>query len=1017
MKRTPKTPALAKMAMLLLFAIGAVAVLGTNTISAQELGRTITSPFGIARQPSTSESGSDGDTFVDPETGEVGHIIRNPFGVANPEGVDTGIDIPDDAGEEVGGIITSPFGVPASDDIDTGVDVFDEDEEYLISLPDDEESDAEDSEDVDEVDDETSDDVKELEEEAAGTTTEKYVPVIDNPIRGVEFESFSFTLTGASGNISIDSEVDNISDAPMLYVATGSNLDLVLTGTTTMQSDRATISIVNATNNFPSNEFALQEISFDNNDHTIVFKHNVSSSLYNGSYNVTVSYRHSDVTVTRCLKVEIVGFRLQMPRKIIGVNNLDRDRDGVPDFADGFDCVNGGVSAAGKSAPFAELKLAVLSDIVNSDYAVEFCFDESPYTVIRNGDNTEANPYCYKPEEFGQLRIWTKDGGEARLKAPITATSPGDCVPRNTTIPLNKLFSGTAQANTPLETTLYVEAINPSTTFGGSPITVKLYKNGMERINNSIPTTAVKVSAVTPNETSDGSKAIKIMIETDINAEKLIDPVSYLTTRYYTTAQKSDHQVNITATIEPQISGVPVYFEVIDPDDLSPYEGKALENGITIKEENLVANDNQDPLKSMLDEAKQEEPLEQDELREQEESQQEEEEPPKDYTSFQTCLSARSATTDEHGKATVVLDITNQYSGDNYIVRSSCIDPGRIDQEKLRPFDKYSIDPPPVSGNTNNKKLDSLQYKDKTTIAQTALLVAWKRTYIEHANMFKMGATVTIEKNSGFSDLTVDNTEDFFGETSPGANDGTEVIIFFQISDGIVMLEQRVVSKTDNAITLNACLPVNIPQYSGVKLKNNSECFANDTSYLVNAFGGDVGGIDGGAFIEFRDIGTHYVPKYTEFSPNPELPGDPEQTAVLNMYYYANSWRMFFGLSNTMLLVAAKRHYLDNILGVTNPNLWMSFVMNEKNAKNVISLIDLDKRKLTVAHEMGHIWRTKGEHIDQEDAFIEYQNHEATDDCAMTNKPNRNNSIAEFCIDCLNHFRKYKSFTPKRRPF
>ena len=79
-----------------------------------------------------------------------------------------------------------------------------------------------------------------------------------------------------------------------------------------------------------------------------------------GSYNVTVSYRHSDVTVTRCLKVEIVGFRLQMPRKIIGVNNLDRDRDGVPDFADGFDCVNGGVSAAGKSAPFAELKLAVL---------------------------------------------------------------------------------------------------------------------------------------------------------------------------------------------------------------------------------------------------------------------------------------------------------------------------------------------------------------------------------------------------------------------------------------------------------------------------------------------------------------------------------------------------------------------------------------------------------------------------------------------------------------------------------
>ena len=227
MKRTPKTPALAKLAMLLLFAIAAVAILDTTSISAQEPGRTITSPFGVANPymnaSNASESGSDGDTFVDPETGEVGHIIRNPFGVANPEGVDTGIDIPDDAGEEVGGIITSPFGVPASDDIDTGVDVFDEDEEYLISLPDDEESEVEESENVDEVDDETSDDEKEIEEESAGTTTEKYVPVIDNPIRGVEFESFSFTLTGASGNISIDSEVDNISDAPMLYVASCSN--------------------------------------------------------------------------------------------------------------------------------------------------------------------------------------------------------------------------------------------------------------------------------------------------------------------------------------------------------------------------------------------------------------------------------------------------------------------------------------------------------------------------------------------------------------------------------------------------------------------------------------------------------------------------------------------------------------------------------------------------------------------------------------------------------------------------
>ena len=221
--------------------LASFAILETTSISAQEQGKTITSPFGVANPymntSDSSESGSDGDTFVDPETGEVGHIIRNPFGQANPDGVDTGIDIPDsgdeevghiirnpfgqanpdgvdtgidipDSGEEVGGIITSPFGVPASDDIDTGVDVLDEDEEYLISLPDDEESEVEESENVDEVDDETSDDVKELEKELAEATTEKYVPVKDNPIPGRECDTIDFSIVGICGSDSVTSSTE-----------------------------------------------------------------------------------------------------------------------------------------------------------------------------------------------------------------------------------------------------------------------------------------------------------------------------------------------------------------------------------------------------------------------------------------------------------------------------------------------------------------------------------------------------------------------------------------------------------------------------------------------------------------------------------------------------------------------------------------------------------------------------------------------------------------------------------------
>jgi hypothetical protein len=212
--------------------LASFAILDTTSISAQEPGRTITSPFGVANPymnaSDASESGSKGDTFVDPETGEVGHIIRNPFGVANPEGVDTGIDIPDDAGEEVGGIITSPFGVPASDDIDTGMDVFDEDEEYLISLPKDEESDVEYSEDVDEVDDETSDDAKEIEDESAEATTEKYVPVIDNPIPNREWDDCNFKLIVQSEGRSIEVANDSLNPPPTFFVRAGMSFSITV---------------------------------------------------------------------------------------------------------------------------------------------------------------------------------------------------------------------------------------------------------------------------------------------------------------------------------------------------------------------------------------------------------------------------------------------------------------------------------------------------------------------------------------------------------------------------------------------------------------------------------------------------------------------------------------------------------------------------------------------------------------------------------------------------------------------
>ena len=1007
--------------------LASFAILETPTISAQELGKTITSPFGIARQPSASESGTDGDTFVDPETGEVGHIIRNPFGVANPEGVDTGIDIPDN-GEEVGGIITSPFGVPASDDIDTGVDVFDEDEEYLISLPDDEESDMEDSEDVDEIDDaenedETSDDVKELEGESYEATTEKYVPVIDNPTRGVEYPTIIFSLVGTCGGNSVTSDPDS-SSIPTLNVPFDKPFTIypdLLEGSWPSGNPTWTIS---ASANNPILSAGVTDLTEINLPSTPEHKTIQTAGIPYGEYTISATAVVAGINYTQSINIKINGLNLLIDSdnngvidfndkkhdnlgKIIGINNLDIDRNEIPNFADGFDCLNGGESATGKSAPFTELKLSVSSQLTLSDYSIELTFAESPYTVTRKPTGITSHPYYYIPpdqeEDFPpdaekrQLRIWTKNGGEARLKAKITESIPGHRVPPNERIPLNILFSDNNR-----EVTLYVEAINPSKTTTGNQITAKLYKS-TEVSSDSVKAIAVKVDSVTPNETSDGSKAIKIMIETDINAEKLIDPVSYLTTRYYTTAQKSDHQVNITATIEPQISGVPVYFEVIDPDDLSPYEGKtyAPETNSNVGNENLFANDNLD-----VDDVNNKKSMK----------------APSNYAIFQNaCLRevgdedrfTRYATTNDSGEATIRLDITNKCSGDNYIVRASCVNPD-IAPNELRPFDKYSTEPPPTlpsspsSGNEINNILDSLQYEDETTIAQTALLVAWKRTYIEHANMYKKGATVTKQADSGDRELIVDNIGDFYPECA---------VTVFLPQTGSTNHNANVASivAATNTIVLDRDLPCDVPKYSGVKLNNNTsdnECYSNDTSYLSKAFGGDPGGIDGGAFIEFKHLviivnGTpiqHNVPKYTEF-PN-------DNTEIRQ---YCSAWFIHDNLTNTMLLLAAKsfqnRDPNHSLLGLTNIPQKQARIFNEAITNAGANQPERDniKRDSTV-HEIGHIWKIKPDQTNEFKHVDNHQerkkNHDNSDECIMNYNRIRKDSKVEFCLDCLKKIRQ-----------
>lgn len=468
--------------------LASFAILETTSISAQELGRTITSPFGVANPymnaSDASESGSNGDTFVDPETGEVGHIIRNPFGVANPNDVDTGIDIPDDAGEEVGGIITSPFGVPASDDIDTGVDVFDEDEEYLISLPDDEESDAEDAEDVDEVDDETSDDAKDIEEESYENPTEKALPVIDNPTRGVEY-TIELSLTGSTGpaaeQYSVESTAGNIYAAPTLYVAPGGKLTLTVASTDNQTLVKENISFyfdgthLDALSGVFENK---QYLSGSSSSSSHVFRYNVSDNVSPNvvcnPHNVAVLYRYNNnVTIARYLRIEIKVFSILIDSnndgainskdeatkksgKLIHINNLDIDNDGIPDFADGY--YSNGTQLPdlnnynSESLPFTPLVIRISPYLDVSKLRISFFFDDADIITEYNWSNP--------PSFIGALRLWHKDGNTIRLVE--------DNIEPYNIFPLNDLNG--LQVGEYIEYTLYLEAIRPCNSKDGTPV-------------------------------------------------------------------------------------------------------------------------------------------------------------------------------------------------------------------------------------------------------------------------------------------------------------------------------------------------------------------------------------------------------------------------------------------------------------------------------------------------------------------------------------------------------------------
>ena len=173
----------------------------------------------------------------------------------------------------------------------------------------------------------------------------------------------------------------------------------------------------------------------------------------------------------------------QKPGKIIGVNNLDSDYDGVPDM---FSAYNGSLSAVGIGAKFVPLIIKLGDDVDPYTAILRFTYSTAtPYQVRRSGIGNFFNQYLYNftITNPGYLRIWNRNGN--RLRRPV-AVPGGNYIPVSLNIPYREIknLDKTPEAER-RQAIIYVEAIRACNTIGGVTIKAELKStaNNMPSLN------------------------------------------------------------------------------------------------------------------------------------------------------------------------------------------------------------------------------------------------------------------------------------------------------------------------------------------------------------------------------------------------------------------------------------------------------------------------------------------------------------------------------------------------------
>ncbi|MFW5882137.1 MAG: RHS repeat-associated core domain-containing protein, partial [Planctomycetota bacterium] len=108
---------------------------------------------------------------------------------------------------------------------------------------------------------------------------------------------------------------------------------------------------------------------------------------------------------------------LRLPGKYIQVNDGDADNDGVPNWADGYDIYGNEAAEAGGEYPPGMLALDDFRHIAEEPEKVRV---EYPLGSVDEGDVPQTQRPLAYPPAGGGLRMWAKQGMDARTKDPVT---------------------------------------------------------------------------------------------------------------------------------------------------------------------------------------------------------------------------------------------------------------------------------------------------------------------------------------------------------------------------------------------------------------------------------------------------------------------------------------------------------------------------------------------------------------------------------------------------------------------